>query len=339
MTRPEKNDLQPEEHPSTSRLDFSLTQLLYFVTTVETGSISETATRLHASQSAVSAAIQRLERHLGSQLLLRQHARGVTPTRDGLLLLRDARKILRLAHNLKDRSSRLRGESAGCLDVGSCCTITPFLIPKTLARLGESHPGLRVNVHDTRAPGDLLRNGVCDIVVTYSFSSSDGTRFTELIAPPLYAVVPGDHPLAGAGRAQLVELCKEPLLTLDLPPHSGHHAYVKSIFLCAGVAMPRLIHASGQEAMRSLVGAGAGFMLTHHRPRSTETLDGGRVSVVEIVGDRPRLTIGVQILTDVEPNQRMRDFVTAIRSTAKQVYAPGPGSLAETNRSPEASLS
>ncbi|MFI2187662.1 LysR family transcriptional regulator [Streptomyces sioyaensis] len=301
---------------------FSLTQLFYFVTIAGTGSISEAAARLHTSQSAVSSAIQRLERQLGSQLLVRQHAKGVTLTPSGRLLLEDAQKILLHVHNLKDYSTRLQEDATGRLDVGSCCSITPFLIPKTLARLGKSHPELNVAIHDTHAPLDLLRNGVCELVVTYSFTSSEGTQFTELATPPLYALVAPEHPLAKAGKASLSQFSNETLVVLGLPSASASRSYIQSLFAESQTSHSEIISVSGIEAMRGLVAAGQGFMLTHHRPHSMETLDGGRVALVEITDDHPRLSIGVITVSDCVPSRRARVFVAALRMTARQVYAP-----------------
>lgn len=305
-----------------NRPAFSLTQLLYFVTIAETGNISEAAVRLHASQSAVSSAIQRLERQLGSQLLLRQHAKGVSLTPSGRLLLQDARNILQHAHNMKDYSTRLQEEAAGNLDVGSCFTITPFLIPRTLSAIRRSHPRLHVVIHDAQWPIGLIRNGVCELVVTYSFVSSEDTHFTKLVTPPLYALVAPEHRLARAVRAPLAELSNEVLLVPDLPPESAPMSHTKDIFAAAGIPTPRMLGVTGIEAMRGLVAAGMGFMLTHHRPRSLETLDGGRVALVEIDGAHPRPSIGVLTVADAMPSQRARAFVTALRATIRQAYEP-----------------
>ncbi|MFE2724112.1 LysR family transcriptional regulator [Kitasatospora sp. NPDC059327] len=307
-----------------NRPAFSLTQLLYFATIAETGNISEAAARLHASQSAVSSAIQRLERQLGIQLLLRQRAKGVSLTPCGRLLLNDARKILLQVNNLEDNSNRFQGETAGHLDIGSCATITPFLIPRALTRVGYSHPGLNVAVHDTHTPVDLLRNGVCELAVTYSLSSAEDTCFTELATPPLYAVVAQNHPLATTGKASLAELSDETLLmpNPNLPPENSPLAYVRNLFTSSGIPLPKIANATGIEAMRGLVAAGWGFMLTHHRPRSMETLDGGRVALVEITGEHPHVSVGVLTMAGSMPSQRARAFVAALRATARQVYAP-----------------
>lgn len=305
-----------------NRPAFSLTQLLYFVTIAETGNISEAAVRLHASQSAVSSAIQRLERQLGSQLLVRQHAKGVSLTPSGRLLLQDARNILRYVHNMKDYSTRLQGEAAGNLDVGSCFTITPFLIPRTLSAIRRSHPRLQVVIHDAQWPIGLIRNGVCELVVTYSFVSSEDTHFTRLVTPPLYALVAPEHPLATVGRAPLAEFSNEVLLVPDLPPESAPMTHTQNLFIEAEIPMPAMLNVTGIEAMRGLVAAGMGFMLTHHRPRSLDTLDGGRVALVEIEGDHPRPSIGVLTVADGIPSQRARAFVAALRTTIRQAYEP-----------------
>ncbi|MFD8462819.1 LysR family transcriptional regulator [Streptomyces antimycoticus] len=307
-----------------NRPDFSLTQLLYFVTIAETGNISEAATRLHASQSAVSSAIQRLERQLGSQLLLRQHAKGVTLSPSGRLLLNEARAILRQARSLKDYSSRLQQDAVGQLDVGCCQTITPFLIPRTLVRLAKSHPGITVNVHDTMRPCESLLNGVCELLVTYDLTRLEGERFIELATPSLYALISRDHPLANAERVSLAELVDQPLLMLDLPIGSSYSEYTRTIFHQANVPMPKVIHVTGLEAMRGLAGANVGFMLTHHRPFSMETLDGSQVALLEVTDDRPHLSLGVKMLAGTASNQRMACFVAALRETAREIYSRTP---------------
>ncbi|MCH0569878.1 LysR family transcriptional regulator [Streptomyces sp. MUM 136J] len=304
------------------RPEFSLTQLLYFVTIAETGNISEAAARLHASQSAVSAAIQRLERQLANQLLVRHHAKGVSLTPAGKLLIDDARTILRQANALNQYSSRLQDESGGRLDIASYYSITSFLMPRAISRVANCQPGLMVAVHDVHLPIDLLLDGTCELAVTYSITSSDETRFTELVTPALYALVAQSHPLADSRTASLADLSKYPVLMADVPSSTGIQKYVESAFIKAEVPMPRVVRTTGMEATRALAGAGLGFMLTHHRPPSMDTLGGSRIALVAITDDIPHLSIGVQMLRSTLPTQRARNFVTALRMTAQQLYAP-----------------
>ncbi|QFR00449.1 LysR family transcriptional regulator [Streptomyces phaeolivaceus] len=305
-----------------NRPDFSLTQLLYFATIAETENISEAAMRLHASQSAVSSAMQRLERQLGVQLLLRQRAKGVVLTPAGRLLLKDVRKILRQAQELKDVSGFLQETASGHLDAGCCCVITPFLMPRALARAEVTHPRLRVTVHDTQTPYDLLRDGVCELVVTYRLSSAEDMVFTELARPALSALVSAEHPLAGEPSASLADFADLPLLMLALPHTGAHDAHIRRIYAASGTPMPRVIYATGLESLRGLVSVGMGFTLTH-QPHSAQTLDGGRVTLVPVSGDHPDLPIGVLTMAGVRPSRRAESFVAALRATARQVYEPG----------------
>ena len=71
---------------------YNLRQLKYFITTVDCGSVAEASRKLYIAQPAISTAIKGLEDSFGVQLLIR-HARGVTLTRPGEVLLDHARQI------------------------------------------------------------------------------------------------------------------------------------------------------------------------------------------------------------------------------------------------------
>ena len=74
---------------------FSLRQLQYFCTVVESGSITEAARRLHVSPGGVSLAITQLEELLDVQLTLRTRGKGVEITDAGRSVYDTARVIAR----------------------------------------------------------------------------------------------------------------------------------------------------------------------------------------------------------------------------------------------------
>ena len=92
-----------------------LRHLRYFVAAVEEGSMQGAAGRMNVAQPALSRRIRDLEIRIGCDLLIRG-ARGVTPTRAGTSLYRDALKLLEgldearagrpvlLAHTLDDQA-------------------------------------------------------------------------------------------------------------------------------------------------------------------------------------------------------------------------------------------
>ncbi len=57
---------------------FTLKQLKYFVTVVETESIAEASRQLHIAQPSISIAIKNLESTFDQQLFIRHHAQGVS---------------------------------------------------------------------------------------------------------------------------------------------------------------------------------------------------------------------------------------------------------------------
>ena len=59
---------------------FTLKQLKYFVTVVETESIAEASRQLHIAQPSISIAIKNLESTFDQQLFIRHHAQGVSLT-------------------------------------------------------------------------------------------------------------------------------------------------------------------------------------------------------------------------------------------------------------------
>jgi DNA-binding transcriptional LysR family regulator len=200
--------------------------------------------------------------------------------------------------------------------------ITSFLMPRAISRVADSHPRLTVNVHDVHSPIDLLVNGTCELAVTYSFTSSEKTMFTGLVEPALYALTAQGHPLADSKTVRLADLARYPLLMADTPSFVDIRAYVERIFGQADIPMPKVVYATGLEAMRALTGAGLGFMLTCARPSSGDAPDGSRTALLAITDDLPPLSIGVQMLRSAEPTPGARDFVTALRVTARQIYTP-----------------
>ena len=107
--------------------DFTLRQLECFVAVADHGTIARAAEALHASPSAIGAAVEELERHLGQRLTVRRRAHGVSLTTAGRTLLPQARGLLSSARDLAPaRGGRLSGR----LTVGCYQTLAASLLPK-----------------------------------------------------------------------------------------------------------------------------------------------------------------------------------------------------------------
>ncbi|MBN1315776.1 MAG: LysR family transcriptional regulator, partial [Anaerolineales bacterium] len=97
-----------------------LYELDVFVQSVEAGSFTSAAERLHISQPAVSMQISNLERRLDVKLFDRS-GRSIVPTEAAGALLPLAREILNFSTHIEETIASLRGELAGHLQIG-CST-------------------------------------------------------------------------------------------------------------------------------------------------------------------------------------------------------------------------
>jgi len=141
-----------------------LRRLTYFVTVVETGSISGAALRLHMSQPPLSQAIKMLEQEMGATLLQR-HPRGVSPTPAGRHLLEQGRDLLRWSERITQQVSRLGSGESGRLAIASVPTFAWSNLPTLLQDFNADSPDIEVQLSDPTPEGVLrmVANGTADI--------------------------------------------------------------------------------------------------------------------------------------------------------------------------------
>ncbi len=142
-------------------LDISL--LRTFVTTIDEGSVTAAATKLHLTQSAVSQQLHRLEALLRVQLLIRDHL-GSRATSSGLRLLGRARDIL-AANDLV--LAEMTGAISGRLRIGVPEDLIAGVLHPVLRRFSRTHPAVDISL--LAAPSidviKALESGHADLVL------------------------------------------------------------------------------------------------------------------------------------------------------------------------------
>ena len=116
-------------------MSISLRQIRYFVATAHHGQISQAATELEISQSAITAAIKDLEADVGVTLF-RRSQRGMDLTVDGRRFLGQAREILDRVREARDFRMFSR-DLTGAVTLGAPCTIMGYFLPTYLGRNGN----------------------------------------------------------------------------------------------------------------------------------------------------------------------------------------------------------
>jgi DNA-binding transcriptional LysR family regulator len=122
--------------------------LQYFVTVAQLGSLSKAATQLGIAQPSLSLAMQRLESNLGTPLFVRSR-QGVKVTKAGEKLLTDSRDLLQRWQQLKSGVLSTTNEARGRFALGCHPSVAIYSLPLFLPRLLKENPELEIHlVHD-----------------------------------------------------------------------------------------------------------------------------------------------------------------------------------------------
>ncbi|MGH3251428.1 MAG: LysR family transcriptional regulator [Trebonia sp.] len=298
-----------------ARGELSLRQLAHFVAVAEEGTISAAAERLFMSSSALSASITELERALGTDLLVRRRAQGVSLTPMGRLVLDRARDLLAAGAEL---TYRVRGdgtELVGPLVVGCFATLAPAVLPKLLAEFEELHP--RVTMDFVEGPQDQLREallaGEIDAAVLYDMGPLEELDRIVLYIARGYVVLGESHPLAGRETVTLEELADEPLILYDQPPSTD---YAMACFRARGL-VPNVRHRThSYELTRSIVARGRSYAILIQRPPNKLSYEGLPILEKEVDPPLPTCPVILAWPRDRRPSPRVR----ALADLARRQY-------------------
>ncbi|OEU92005.1 LysR family transcriptional regulator [Streptomyces abyssalis] len=258
-------------------LSVTLRQLDYLVAVAEHGTVTAAAQALHLSQSTVSTAIADLEHILKISLFVR-HPRGLSLTRDGEMVLAEARRLLRDAASLERRAAGLSGELAGELHIGCYSTIAPLLLPAVVTEFMLHYPAVDVNFSEgsQHVLLEQMDQGRSDVAVMYAYRFRNhltdlGHTATKLTAVPPYVLLHPEHRLAQAESIALRDLAEDPYILFDLEPGGQ---YFLSVFDAEGVNPDIRFRTPNSELVRCLVARGAGYSLLSQRPKTTVSYEG-----------------------------------------------------------------
>jgi DNA-binding transcriptional LysR family regulator len=269
---------------------FSLTQLGYFTTVAEHGSIAAAAEVAHVTQAAVSTGIQDLERRLGVELLARRPGRRVSLTEAGSAILVEAKRVLAAADTLVLGVRTPDAELRGVLRIGFFSTLSPLYLPPLLTALAEEHPALELAV--TEGSQDDMKHaihtGACELVITYSEGIGGGVTTSQIRRLLPYALLPAGHPLAGRQFLTDEDLADEPLIryTHDAAIADSERGLRSLKF------SPRTVHRSTNiEVVRSLVGRGMGWAAMYQRWPNDLTSEGLPLACVPLADEFPSIDV------------------------------------------------
>lgn len=294
--------------------NFTLKQLHYFSTVVETGSIVEASKKLFIAQPSISIAIKKLEDTFDQQLLIRHHAQGVSLTPDGRRFYDKARELLRVSYEFEQNTLADSDHISGEISIASFESVAPLYIPKLIAGFKNIYPDITIQLHNGEQHEIMvgLHRGQFDMAFLYDLELDNTISKNALNAPHKpYALLAADHPLAQRKSVTLTELSKEPMILLDVIPS---RSYFLSLFSEKGLN-PKVAYSSASiEIVRCLVGQHQGFSILVTRPSTTMTYDGQQLAYVEIEDEMEDSMLIMAYLKINEPTKPARLFMDYCRN-------------------------
>jgi DNA-binding transcriptional LysR family regulator len=292
-----------------------LRHLRYFVAVAEELHFRRAADRLHVAQPAVSEQIRKLEQELGVRLFDRSQ-RGVSLTDPGVVMLEEARRVLRQADVAVCAARTARDRAARRLRIGYLEDSLLAAVPRALRRLSQAAPDLDVQLEADEAHRLIedLRRGRFDAVVTSLPAPVSGLRVTPLGHQHAIAAISAGHPQAISATVVLEWSARERLIVLPRAANPPFHDAVLAMCAAAGLS-PTFVQANNLAHALLSVSAGVGIALL---PESAAERGGGHgVRFLPIRGAEPIFTSAV--LTDPQTDSPITQaFLRAVAHAATQ---------------------
>ncbi|MFF3212905.1 LysR family transcriptional regulator [Streptomyces sp. NPDC002886] len=210
----------------------TLAQLRYLVAVADCRSITGAAASVFVAQSALSRAVQAMERDLGVDLLARR-GRGVDLTPEGARVVRLARTVLDAVEAIDDIGTPHGLGARAALSLVTTPTLALDLASELVHTFTERHPGLdvRLHQHDSReAVVEELAQGKAELaLVDLPLDKDLTTHYIQerevVLISPVGSALPDPLPFRALDGLPMV-----------LPtPGTGRRTEMEAMFSCLGV--------------------------------------------------------------------------------------------------------
>lgn len=238
----------------------NIRDLEYLVALSEHQHFRKAAEACFVSQPTLSGQIRKLESELGV-VLLERTSRKVLFTNAGMLLVKQAQRVLLEVKVLEEMASLQGEDMSGPFYVGLIPTVGPYLLPHIIPAIKQAFPHLEVFLHEaqTHQLVDQLVEGKLDCVILASLKETEHLNEIALYDEPLLLAIHENHRLAKEEQVPMSALEGETLLMLS----DGHCLRDQAMGFCfaAGTKDDLRFRATSLETLRNMVAAETGITL------------------------------------------------------------------------------
>ena len=234
-----------------------------FMSVVKTGSISETARRLHLTQPTVSLQIKRLQEAVAEPLMVMQHQK-MHVTEAGLELYKTCQQVFGHFEDYQDFLTELNGGERGRCKIAMVNT-AQYILPKLLGPYSNLHPHVELPLEIGNRAEVLNRfeRGEDDIYVFSHPPSLEHAQAARFLHNPLEFIVPVNHPLAQVESVKLSDLMQYRFLLRE--NGSATRMLFESELQSRGLVLSDSVQMASNEAIRVAVSSGMGIaVLSRH---------------------------------------------------------------------------
>jgi len=274
-------------------MQITLKQIQYFLASAETGQFSAAATKMHVTQTTITAAIKELESALELCLFHRHHS-GVSLTIDGQKFLHHAYSIVAAVNSAIHDPGLIRQNIEGKMRLGATHSMLGCYVVPAISRFVQAYPQVDLEVveMERHALERALLTGEIDVGVVWlanvELNEDLGTAALTRSRRQLWLCA--NHPLLEKRSIAMSDLNELPyvLYNQDETPRNT------MLFWQAAQLTPNIRYrVTSIEAVRSLVAQGLAITILSdviYRPFSSEGL---RIETRPLLDGLPSIEIGL----------------------------------------------
>lgn len=279
--------------PRTGLEVLTFRQFRYFIAVAELGSVTRAAQQVGISQSAITAAVQALEEETGASLIVR-HQRGVRLTHEGHQLLAHARRIVSAVADARRAVSQRPDDLSGDLNLGVTRMVSGYYLADFLARFRRVFRQVEVRVieADRAYLEHLLVNGEIDVglLLISNLRNRQALETQLLVRSPWRVWLPSRHPLLNDSVLTLTQVAAEGVIMLT----TDELAETTTRYWAAAGLRPNVVmRTASVEAVRSLVGTGAGIATLPDMAYRPWSLEGDKLEARHLSDTIPSVDVGL----------------------------------------------
>ncbi len=238
-------------------------QQLRFLAAVAQNDLNLTAaaSKVGATQPAVSKQLKLLEDELGFDIFVRKGRSLSRLTRAGEKVVAHALRMLREVQGIKGIADDVKDAELGSLSIGTTHTQARYVLPTVIRSFRARHPDVQLHLHQGTSE-QIAAMAALDRI-DFAIDSGSQVALDRYHLLPchrwrLCIVVPPGHPLTQVGRLSLEDLAGYPLVTYEFGV-AEPSASLRDVFAAAGLQPQVALTAWDSDVIKGYVRLGMGI--------------------------------------------------------------------------------